>query len=136
LACPFFHPTERADDIAFPHPARLPLGAAWRGFCQAPGHQQTAPNNQELEFCNLGYAKTCPRLPHQRSCDAIRFGVAGDSENRTSVHFVFEIAHLPAGHGTLEYDRLMGGWLSPHPDPRIQKMADCFLRSYLDRKQH
>src|SRR5579884_158269 len=25
LSCPFFLPTERADDIAFPHPVRLPL---------------------------------------------------------------------------------------------------------------
>lgn len=134
MACPFFCPTERADDIAFPHPARLPLGAAWRGVCQAPGHEQSAPNNQELEACNLGYAKPCPRLPNQRSCDAVRFGVASESESRTSVHFVFENAHAPAGHGSLEYDRRMGSWSSFHPDPRIQKMAECFLQSYLERK--
>ena len=136
LACPFFCPTDRARDLAFPHPARLPLGAAWRGFCQAPGQGQSPLSNRELESCNLGYAKSCPRLPKERPCDSVRFGVAGDSGTRTSLQFVLESAHQPAGHGCLEYDPLMGSWRTSHPDPRIQKMAECFLQSYLERKNH
>jgi len=132
LACPFFCPTDRADNIALAHPGRLPLGAAWRGVCQAPGHEQSVPNDQELESCNLGYAKSCYRLPTQRTCDAVRFAVAGESGSRVVVQFVLETAHLPSRHGRLEYDRALGGWTAF--DPEVQKLAECFLQSYLARK--
>src|SRR6478735_4521296 len=75
LACPFFMPSERASDIAFSHPARLPLGSSWRGSCLAPSHEQETLSAIELESCNLGYAKSCPRLPQERVCDAVRFAV-------------------------------------------------------------
>lgn len=134
MACPFFSPTERADDLAFPHPARLPLGGAWRGTCHATGHEQTALDNQELESCNLGYAKSCPRLPVQRTCDAVRFAIANDRGTRLTMHFVLETAHLPTAHGSLEYDRASASWIAAHPEVRIQKLAECFLQSYLARK--
>ena len=133
MACPFFFPTERADDIALPHPARLPLGAAWRGVCQASGEPYT-PATHELESCNLGYAQTCQRLPKERDYDAIRFGVVRDSSSLISLKYVLEMAHQPAGDGSLEYDRSLGRWYSTYPEPRIQKMAECFLQSYLDRR--
>jgi hypothetical protein len=88
----------------------------------------------ELESCNLGYAKSCPRLPRARSFDALRFVVSNDSGSRISLQFVFETNHLPAGHGLLEYDHLLSTWISSHPEPRIQKLAECFLQSYIDRK--
>jgi hypothetical protein len=134
LACPFFAPTNRANDIALPHPARLPLGAAWRGRCAAPGHEQATPSDVELGSCNLGYAKSCPRLPKIRAFDAVRFVVANDSGTRISLQFVFETGHLPAGNGLLEYDRLLSTWTATHSEPRIQRLAECFLESYLDRK--
>jgi len=134
VACPFFVPTQRADDIAFPHPARLPLGAAWRGLCSAPSHEQAQPSNQELGSCNLGYAKSCPRLPKERSCDAVRFAVANDSGGKISLHCVLESEYLPAGHSVLEYDPLVKNWITAHPEPRVQKLAECFLQSYLDRR--
>ncbi len=134
MACPLFIPTERADDIAFPHPARLPLGASWRGRCSAPGHEQAQPSNQELESCNLGYARSCPRLPKERSCDAVRFAVANDSGGKISLQYVFESGYLPAGYGVLEYDSLLKDWITAHPEPRIQKLAECFMQSYLDRR--
>ena len=132
MSCPFFCPTDRADDIAFPHPARLPLGAAWRGTCGAPGHQLTVLTNLELESCNLGYAHACRRLPKERACDAVRFGVVSRSGERVVIRYVLETAHLPAGNGVLEYDRVGRFWLSPVADP-IQNLADTFIRSYLDR---
>src|SRR5260370_11003100 len=50
LACPFFIPTERADDLALPHPARLPLGAAWRGTCAAAGREdRSEEHTSELQ---------------------------------------------------------------------------------------
>jgi hypothetical protein len=134
LACPFFLPTERADDIAFPHPARLPLGSSWRGSCLAPSHEHSTLNSLELESCNLGYAKSCPRLPKDRVCDAVRFAVVNESRESISLQFVLEKAYLPTSHGMLTYDQLSGNWTSRHPDLAMQRKAECFLQSYLDRK--
>lgn len=136
MSCPFFSPTNRADDLRFPHPARLPLGAAWRGTCCAPGQNSSPePSDQELESCNLGYAKSCPRLPRERDCDAIRFVVMKDSPDRLTVQFVFELNYLPAAVGLLEYDRKLRLWIKPHPQSQTQKLADTFLQSYLLREK-
>ena len=135
MACPFFIPTERADDLALPYPARLPLGAAWRGTCAAAGREDATPTDQQLESCNMGYANSCPRLPKERTCDAVRFAVAKESDGNISVHFVFESDHLPAGHGLLQYNRLLKTWIAPHPEPRTQKLAESFLQTYLERRR-
>jgi hypothetical protein len=127
-------PTERADDIAFQHPARLPLGASWRGTCLAPNHRQSILSSLELESCNLGYAKSCPRLPKQRACDAVRFAVMNESQDFIWLQFVLEKAYLPSSDGTLTYDRHSKCWTASHSDLSIQKKAECFLQSYLDRK--
>ena|SRR6266496_5416703 len=134
LACPFFAPTHRADDIALPHPIRLPLGAGWRGACDAPGHEHTVLSNVDLESCNLGYAKSCPRLPKDRTCDAVRFAVANDLGSTIALRFVYESNYLPAGSGTLEYDVVLRSWITKHPEPRTQKLAQAFLQAYLERK--
>jgi hypothetical protein len=135
LACPFFMPTRKlaAQDL-WPHPFRLPLGAGWRGFCCAPGHEGIRLSHQELRECNLGYALTCPRLPHTRECDSVRFGVAHDSGVKLLLWFTCEAGHRPVRNGTLEFDRLLNLWTATDPDPRIQKMAECYLESYLARK--
>jgi hypothetical protein len=134
LACPFFMPIERADDIAFQHPSRLPLGASWRGSCLAPSHEQETLSTIELESCNLGYAKSCSRLPKERVCDAVRFAVANESQDSVSLKFVLEKAYLPTSHGMLAYDRNSKSWTSSHADFSVQRKAECFLQSYLDRK--
>jgi hypothetical protein len=134
LSCPFFMPTERADDIAFQHPARLPLGSSWRGSCLAPTHEKAMLSSIELESCNLGYAKSCPRLPKERNCDAVRFAVVNESQDSISLQFVLEKAYLPTSHGLLGYDRRSKCWTVSHSDRSIQKKAECFLQSYLDRK--
>jgi hypothetical protein len=135
LACPFFIPTERADHVALPHPGRLPLGAAWRGTCASAGHESAILNNHELESCNLGYAKSCPRLPKERPCDAVRFGVAKESSAAISLHFVLESDHLPTGSGLLQYDRRLNSWTASHPEPRMQRLAESFLQAYLERRK-
>lgn len=135
MACPFFSPTNRADDIALPHPARLPLGAAWRGTCTVPGHETAELGAAELECCNLGYAHACPRLPKERHADAVRFVVSKQSPDRIVVQYVLEAGHLPVGHGSLEYDCEQSGWKTQHPEPRIQALADCYLRSYMERNR-
>jgi hypothetical protein len=128
-------PTSKLDDGGWLHPSRLPLGGGWRGQCSAPGHEGVEPATAELrEGCNLGYAATCRRLPRERSCDAVRFSVARDRGTRLLLWFVCESRHQPASYGTLEYDLALRRWTSSHPDPRIQKMADCYLQSYLPRR--
>jgi hypothetical protein len=135
VACPFFMPTTKLDDGGWLHPSRLPLGGGWNGCCSAPGHERADPSDQELrELCNLGYAAACPRLPKERSCDAVRFSIAHDRGPQLLFHFVFESGHQPAGHGLLEYDLSRSQWISSHSDPRVKKMAECYLQSYLLRR--
>jgi len=135
VACPFFMPTSKLDDGGWLHPSRLPLGGGWMGHCSAPGYEGTEPSNQELhELCNLGYAAGCARLPEERACDAVRFSIARDRGAQLEIWFVFESRHRPAGHGILEYDLSLGQWIRSHPDARIQKMAECYLQTYLLRR--
>jgi hypothetical protein len=91
-------------------------------------------SHRELRECNLGYALTCPRLPQTRACDSVRFGIANDSGSKVLLWFICEAGHRPVRHGTIEFDPLLKLWTTTHPDPRIQKMAECYLESYLARK--
>jgi hypothetical protein len=135
VACPFFLPSSKSQDIAWFHAARLPLGAGWKGCCAAPGHEGAIPNDDELkDLCNLGYAARCPRLPEQRAWDAVRFSVSRDQGSRIVLWSVCELAHRPAGHRMIEYDVLRAEWIRPHPEARLQTMADCYLQSYLQRR--
>jgi hypothetical protein len=141
-------PVERIENGAWPHPARLPLGGGWRGHCTAPGHSGQLPAPQVLEaFCNLGYAGDCGWAPMDRDCDAVRFSVAAPAIAKPSsataaelpvrilrLHFVREKNHVPVDHGELEFDLSQASWLRRHDDPRVQKMAECFLDSYLKKK--
>ncbi len=134
VACPYFMPTERIDDGAWIHPARLPLGGGWTGICTAPGHENETPSPEQVrDCCNLGYAQACTFRPPKPDCDSVRFGVAGDSADAVIVCYVCEKRHLPAEHGTLEYNKA-NGWSRVHPDRRIQKMAECYLAAYFLRK--
>jgi len=134
LACPFFMPVQKLNG-AWLHPSRLPLGGGWEGHCSAPGHEGAQPSPEDLQdFCNLGYASRCPRLPTQRECDAVRFSVARDHGARLLVWFVCEADHRPTTHGTVEYDVDRSQWISSHGDARIQKMLDCYVQSYLLRR--
>ena len=135
MPCPYFHPMERFDDAGFPHPARLPLGAGYRGHCCAPGHDGAVPTDDELkQNCNLGYARNCSRLPEQREADAVRFAILRDRDGQISIGYVSELNYLPGDHGNLQYDALLTRWLSLHPEERVQALAECFLQSYLARR--
>jgi len=135
VACPFFMPTSKLEDGGWLHPSRLPLGGGWHGQCCSPGHEGFEPTTEVLrEFCNLGYAARCPRLPIQRTADAVRFSVARDAGIQLRLSFAYELNHRPAGHGILEYDLALGQWIGTHPDSRIQRMAECYLEAYLSRR--
>lgn len=129
------------------HPARLPLGGGWTGHCTAPGHEQDVPSQDVLEACcNLGYAGSCGWAPADRQSDAVRFAVSSPAKNAPAnssdhdpvrlVHltYVYEQANRPAGRGELEFDLSTATWLRRHDDARVQKMAECFLESYLHKK--
>ncbi len=140
-------PIAKLENGAWPHPARLPLGGGWSGHCTAPGHEGSVPQHEVLEsFCNLGYASNCSWTPQQRSCDSVRFAIAAP-EKKSDQHsataapvrtlrltYVYERDHRPAGQGELEFDLLTSAWLCRHQDACIQKMAECFLETYLSKR--
>lgn len=142
MACPFFMPIQKFENGEWAHAARLPLGCGWSGHCTAPGHENETPSSEELrEFCNLGYAEKCVRLPQERAWDSVRFtaravssGTDG-SGDRIEVRYVCERAHRPAGNGILECDAVGGVWPKRHQDTRIQRMAECFLAAYVEKRK-
>lgn len=149
MACPYFMPLAKLENGSWPHPARLPLGCGWTGHCTAPGHEAQTPAQGVLEaFCNLGYASNCGWAPPQPAWDSIRFAVCApnpsnpdkglntdDPLSRTvSLLYVCERDHRPITHGELMFDLITTTWPRRHADARIQKMAECFLESYLKKK--
>ena len=147
MACPYFMPEQRLEGGGWPHPARLPLGCGWSGHCTAPGHEGETPSQETLEAaCNLGYASGCGWSPAERVWDAVRFAVSAPvvsgairgltepPRRELSLIYVCERDHRPVQRGELKFDLTQGAWLSPHPDARIQKMAECFLEIYLKKK--
>ena len=147
MVCPYFMPTVKIDNGNWPHPSRLPLGCGWSGHCTAPGHEKQTPSQDILEaFCNLGYASSCTWAPPQRVWDAVRFSVcspgsqqgeanAADGASRIlRLIYVCERDHRPVESGQLELDISRTVWTKPHADGRIQKMAECFIETYLSRR--
>ena len=70
----------------------------------------------------------------ERNSDAIRFVVQRESGPQLVLRYVREKNYRPAGDGFLEYDSQHSQWMSTHPDPQIQKMAECYVQSYLARR--
>ena len=151
LACPYFMPVERFENGQWQHPARLPLGGGWRGHCTAPGHAGEIPAEHILESCcNLGYASGCTWAPGDRPWDGVRFSVCAPPVSTTTetasdavlsapvrilaLRYVCERNHLPVEDGLLEFDLPKAVWRRRHKDVRLQKMAECYLDSYLAKK--
>jgi hypothetical protein len=148
VACPYFMPVTKLENGAWPHSARLPLGGGWSGYCTAPGHDAETPSQQVLEnCCNLGYANGCGWIPRDRAWDAVRFGVMAPATAETlrgngldqpaseiRLRYVCERNHLPAADGELQFNLARSAWSRRNDDPRLQKMAECFLEAYLSRK--
>ena len=146
MACPYFMPVSKLENGNWPHPGRLPLGCGWSGHCTASGHEGEVPAQDVLEaFCNLGYASSCGRAPAQRPWDAVRFAVAAPAESGVTKRpssdttrilrllYACERDHRPVERGELEFDLSRATWLRQHGDARVQKMAECFLDSYLKK---
>ena len=122
------------------------LARALRIILIFAGHEGQVPAQDILEaFCNLGYASSCAWAPEQRAWDAVRLSVStpedGGNHKGSSTParvlrllYVCERDHRPVSHGDLLIDLSTTIWLRRHEDPRIQKMAECFLDSYLKKK--
>lgn len=135
MACPFFFPTEKSFSIAWSFPQRLPLGAGFCGRCRANG-VDTVPDDATLrDFCNLGHAATCSRLPAARHADSVRFVVAADADDKILLDYVYDRNHAPAGHGRLEYNCRARSWTPRLADACVQRQAECYLATYLERRQ-
>ena len=101
----------------------------------APGHEGARPTDDELKSgCNLGYAKRCGRLPAERYADAVRFCLGEERDGILRVRFVCERAYLPAGHGELMYQTASATWLQKHDDTCVQRMAECYVQSQMERR--
>jgi hypothetical protein len=88
----------------------------------------------------LGYARGCGRLPRERMWDSVRFaartvGGDGGTGTRIQVRYICEREHLPAEHGMLEFDASEARWIEAHGDGRVQRMAECFLELYMEKKR-
>jgi hypothetical protein len=135
VACPFFMPDQRFESD-WPFPQRLPLGAGWSGSCTAPGHEGAKPGAEELKTgCNLGYAKSCSRLPEERHADAVRFVLGEERDGVLRVLFACERNFLPATHGVLLFDPAKGSWPQQHDDARVQRMAECYVQTQMERRR-
>jgi hypothetical protein len=135
VACPYFFPTERAFTIGWAFPHRLPLGSGFCGTCRA-ANAEVLPDDATLrDFCNLGYARGCSRMPGARIADSLRFAVAKDAGERVFLRYVFEREHAPIAHGRLEYDCATKTWPAPLADACAQRQAECFLAGYLERRR-
>jgi len=96
---------------------------------------ETVPAEDHIrEFCNLGYAAGCPRLPAERDWDSVRFSLAGVSEAEMTLCYACERDHAPVAHGTLTYELHDGNWREPPPDVRIGRLAAGYVHAYRARR--
>ncbi|HET9837727.1 MAG TPA: hypothetical protein VFR84_05775 [Candidatus Angelobacter sp.] len=134
MACPYFYPTEKSGNLAWPFPARLPLGGGFMGTCRA-GAEEACPTEEELrDFCNIGYARGCPRMPRSCFSDGVRFAVARDEGSRVILHYASERQHEPVEYGRLEYDCATTKWAAPLRDACQQRQAEVYMAGYLERR--
>jgi hypothetical protein len=129
MPCPYFLPTVRTEAELWPHRRRLPLGDGWEGRCACGD----TPTGDQLSGCNMGYAQ-CANLPQDREADAVRFKIQGEQDGCIHVFYICERAHHPGAHGTLEFDRKNRTCASPHANPCIQRLAECFLQTWMERR--
>jgi hypothetical protein len=48
---------------------------------------------------------------------------------------VCERDHRPADHGMIEFDAAANRWDQRHHDHRLQRMAECFVESYVEKRK-
>jgi hypothetical protein len=104
-------------------------------MCTAGGERVTPGEDDLREFCNLGYARQCARIPADRRSDAVRFSIARDGGDRILLQYSCERDHAPIQHGQLQFDCISHAWPVAHPDSCIQRQAECYVELYLERRK-
>ncbi|MBZ5524694.1 MAG: hypothetical protein LAP21_20845 [Acidobacteriia bacterium] len=133
MACPYFFPTRKSNGLYWPFPQRLPLGAGFEGSCAAG--TESVPSAEELrDFCNVGYAGRCSRLPSDRRGDVIRFSVAAEQDGLVTLRYVCERDHAPVEHGELHYELSSRRFRSAPADAILLRQAECYVEVYMERR--
>jgi hypothetical protein len=136
MACPYFFPTQRFAESAWPKHPRLPLGDPYNGVCRADPMREWLPGEETLRACcNVGRAsRTCSHFPQEGGPDAVRFSVAADDEGVIRVFYVAEREHRSVDHGTLEFIASTGEIRNGNAGETLRKQARAYVESYLRRK--
>ena len=100
MACPFFFPPQRRDDLLWPHPARLPLGAGFGGTCHAQADNAASPGDAALrDFAGL------PRVSIESAETA---AIALDwAERGMDFAYALHLATTRAHDGFVTFDRTL-----------------------------
>ena len=149
MACPYFMPVAKLENGNWPHPARLPLGSGMERSL----HGSWPRRRNSGARCSGGILQSGIRQRLQLVAAGASRGMRCDSRSRRRpslaepgtrcrrgsarillLRYVCERNHRPVEHGDLEFDLSRATWLRRHDDARIQKMAECFLESYLKKK--
>ncbi|HEY1206460.1 MAG: hypothetical protein ABSH46_22075 [Bryobacteraceae bacterium] len=137
MACPYFFPTERLAESAWPKHPRLPLGDPYGGICRADPMRERLPATETLrECCNVGRAsRRCSHFPKKDGGpDAIRYSVASDAADAIRIFYVAERDHRSIDDGTLEFDMADGLFRDSPAGETLEKQARAYVESYLRRK--
>ncbi len=136
MACPYFYPTERLAESAWPKHPRLPLGDPYRGVCRADPLRELRPDAETLrECCNLGRAaRRCPHFPKRGEADAVRFSVCGDDAGVVRIFYVAEREARSVEHGTIEFASAAGQLNDGRAGGPLAQQGRAYLESYLRRK--
>ncbi len=137
MACPYFFPTKRLAESAWPKHPRLPLGDPYNGICRADPMHERIPAAQLLrECCNIGHAGTrCSHFPKKDAGpDAIRYSVADDAMDLIRIFYVAERAERTVDHGTIEFETATGLFRDGPAGETLEKQARAYVESYLRRK--
>ncbi len=87
-----------------------------------------------IKACNLGHGRHyCGRFPQTAQADAVRFHVSESTKSLIQLQCILENECRPAGHCAIEYSKRDGAFLRKHQNAVIQRQAEAFLESYLDR---
>jgi hypothetical protein len=72
----------------------------------------------------------------------VRFGIKAvcveeqGRNERVHLRYVCERDHRPIEHGILDFDVVFDAWRTRHADARVQRMAECYLAAYFERKKN
>ena len=64
----------------------------------------------------------------------MRFVLGEEKDGVLRVRFSCERDYLPAGHGELLYEKSSDTWLLKHEDARVQRMAECYVETQIERR--